>query len=107
MIGRKEVGEFQGADVSAAVTDLALKVADDALDVGLGEAGAEEFEPHSLPIKTQAHALGGQPRRLGGYRWADGFESRWNLRVERDTYVASASAVRKSLEILMRRVVER
>jgi hypothetical protein len=59
-IGLKEVGEFQGTDVPATVADFALEVADDGLDVRLGEAGPEEFEPQALAIKTQAHALAGQ-----------------------------------------------
>jgi hypothetical protein len=43
------------------LADLALKIADDPLEIRLVKARLEQFIPESFPIKTQAHALAGQP----------------------------------------------
>ena len=57
----QEVGELEGADISASFADLPLEIADDPLEIGLVEAGLEELIPEPFPIKAQAHALAGQP----------------------------------------------
>jgi len=56
----KEVGEFEGADVAAAVSDFTLKVSDDPAQVLRSEAGTQPFIPLPLSIKAQAKTLTGQ-----------------------------------------------
>jgi hypothetical protein len=57
----EEIRELEGADVSTSLTDLALEIADDPLEIGLVEAGLEKFIPEPFAVKAQAHALAGQP----------------------------------------------
>jgi hypothetical protein len=57
----QQIRELERADVAAAFADLPLKIADDPLEIGLVEAGLEEFIPEPFPVKAQAHALAGQP----------------------------------------------
>jgi hypothetical protein len=59
-IGLEEVGEFQGPDVAAALTDFALEIADDAGQVVEGDTGLEQLVPHPLAIKAQAYGLAGE-----------------------------------------------
>jgi hypothetical protein len=59
-IGLEEVGEFEGADVTAALPDLALQISDDPAQVLGGEAGPQPFIPLTLAVKAQAHGLARQ-----------------------------------------------
>ena len=56
----EEVGEFEGADVAAGVTDFFLQVAYDLDQVGEGKAGAVELKPEPLPVKAQSEVLSGE-----------------------------------------------
>ena len=60
-IDLEEIGELEGADVSASLADFALEIADDALKIRLVEARVEELIPEPFSIKAQAHALAGEP----------------------------------------------
>jgi hypothetical protein len=55
----EQVGELEGADIAAALTDFALEVSDDAAQVLWGEARPEPFKPLPFPVKAQAQALTG------------------------------------------------
>jgi hypothetical protein len=57
----EEVGEFEGTDVAASLTDPASEVENDSLEIALVEAGMEEFIPEPSAVKAQAHALAGEP----------------------------------------------
>jgi hypothetical protein len=56
----EQVGEFEGADVAAAFSDLPLQVNHDPAEVLQREARAPPFKPLPLPVKTQAQVLTGQ-----------------------------------------------
>ena len=56
----EEVGEFQGADIAAAVADLALEVGNDAAQVLEGKAGPQLVMPLVFAVKAQAQRLAGQ-----------------------------------------------
>jgi hypothetical protein len=44
----------------AALTDFALEIAKDPLEIGFVEVSVEELIPEPFPAKAQAHALAGQ-----------------------------------------------
>ena len=57
----QEIGKLESSDVSASLANLPLEIPDDPLEIRFVEARLEELIPEPLPIKTQAHALAGQP----------------------------------------------
>ena len=59
-VGLEEVGEFESADVAAALADFALEVADDAGQVVEGDTGLEQFVPAALALEAQAQGLAGE-----------------------------------------------
>ena len=59
-VGLEEIGEFEGADVATLSTDLPLKIGDDGAQILGRVAQAQQFIPHSFPVKGQAQALAGQ-----------------------------------------------
>jgi hypothetical protein len=59
-VGLKEVGEFEGADVTALGADLALEVGDDGAEFLAGVTGAQEFEPPPFAVEAQAEGLAGE-----------------------------------------------
>ena len=56
----KEIGEFEGADVATGLADFPLEVADDAGEVGEGEAGLKEVKPEALAVEAEEEALAGE-----------------------------------------------
>lgn len=76
-IGLEEVGEFEGADVAAAVADFALEVAHQVSELFEGDAGAQQLEPGSFAVEAQAQALAGELTvELVGLRDAGGVDNR-------------------------------
>jgi hypothetical protein len=55
----EEVGEFEGADISALCTDFLLEIGDHALQIFSAEAGTEELIPEPFAIEAQAESLSG------------------------------------------------
>jgi hypothetical protein len=72
----EEVGEFEGADVAAAVADFALEVAHEVSELFEGDAGAQQLIPGSFAVQAQAQALTGEfTVELVGLRDAGGVDA--------------------------------
>ena len=58
-IGLQQIGEFERADVTPALTDFTLEVSDDPAQVLQGKARPQPLIPLPFPVKAQTQALTG------------------------------------------------